>query len=294
MDENHQEERKPELTLDRAVKNSQAAWSKFREAQLYAFHAAVPALELARTDEGYFRVFCQDRGIKGDLPETQIAELMLQDDPDADAISRERRAEYGAAIGWFADRNLCAEVDAEKAVQLAKQKGRIKGIAALYRNHKKAENPEAVASKKRATATKEANATQATLGTSAAAHIMDTTSHTAWMPGDSKGAEVTRCGPADTTSEASEESTSPKGCVRRRTDLVEEFSRKLAEAGVVPYSPQNGSDLGVGLFLVIYDQPSGHSRMFQIVETDMNYRLLLDTIIKRHAETNTTKEGQAA
>lgn len=47
MDENDREDRKPELTLDPVVKNMQAAWAKFRDTQLYAFHAAVPVLELA-------------------------------------------------------------------------------------------------------------------------------------------------------------------------------------------------------------------------------------------------------
>jgi hypothetical protein len=220
---------------------------------------------------------------------------MIQNDPEADAISRERRAEYGAAIGWFADRSLCSETDADKAVQLAKQKGRIKGIAALYRNHKEVENREAAASKKGATATKAANSTQAKLGTSAVAHSTDTTSHTASMSGDSNGAEANeRCGPTDTSAEASEEPADPECLVRRRTYLVEEFSRKLDEAGVVPYPSQNQSDLGVGLFLVIYDQPSGQPRMFEIVETDANYRLFLDTIIKRYAEMQTRKIAEAA
>jgi hypothetical protein len=163
MDENHREQRKPGLTLDRAVKNMQAAWTKFRDAQLYAFHAAVPTLELARANADEFRVFCQDRGVKGDLPETRVAELMIQNDPDADAISGERRAEYGAAIGWFADRNLCPEADPDKAVHFAKQKGWLTGIAAHYRMHKDIENPDAAAAKKRARATKAANAGQAEL-----------------------------------------------------------------------------------------------------------------------------------
>jgi hypothetical protein len=236
-------QRKLELTLDHAVKNMQVAWNTSRYAQLYAFHAAVPALEIARANPDDFRVYCQDRSVGGDLPETQVAELLIQNDPDADAISRERRAEYGAAIGWFADRNLCPEMDAEKAVQCAIQKGRIKGIAELYRSHKNAQNPDAAASKKRAKRSKTATATQAELRT--------------------------RC----------------------RTDyLVEEFRRKLDEAGVVPCLPENLPDFGVGLFLVIGDPPSGQPRMFEIRQTDAKYRLLLDTIIKQHVEKRTTAQ----
>jgi len=48
-------------------------------------------------------------------------------------------------------------------------------------------------------------------------------------------------------------------------------------------STENLLDLGVDLFLVIRDQSSGRARMFEIVETDASCRLLVDTIIKRHA-----------
>jgi hypothetical protein len=134
MDEDDREDRKPELTLDQAVKNMQAKWTKVRDAQLYAFHAAVPVLERARANEDDFRLYCQDRSVKGDLTETQVVDLMLQTDPDGYVILRERRGEYGAAIGWFADRKLCPETDAEKAIELARGKGGIKGIATAYRD----------------------------------------------------------------------------------------------------------------------------------------------------------------
>ena len=134
MTQNTNEQCKPELTLDQVVKRMQAAWTKFRDAQLYAFHAAVPGLEYARANEDDFRVYCQDRSVKGDLPETRVVDLMMQADPDGDVISRERRADYGAAIGWFADRKLCPETDAERAVELARGKGGIKGIATDYRD----------------------------------------------------------------------------------------------------------------------------------------------------------------
>jgi len=238
MDKDDRGDRKPKLTLDPAVKNMQAKWAYSRDAQLFAFHAAVPVLEFARANPGDFRLYCQDRSVRGDLPETQVAELMIQNDPEADAISRERRAEYGNAIGWFADRNLCPETDAEKAVQLAIQKGRIKGIAEAYRLHKHAPTPGAVGSKQ----------------------------------GPKKSSKLT---------------------TRRRTHLVNEFSRKLNEAGVLPCPPANLPDLGVGLFLVICDQPGGQPKMFEIFETEERYRLLLNTIIKKHAA-QTGAKAQAA
>jgi hypothetical protein len=189
MTKNDNGERKPELTLDEIVKSMQAAWTKFRDAQLYALHAAVPGLEFARAKPDDFRVYCQDLSVKGDLPETQIAELLIQDDPDADAISRERRAEYGAAIGWFADRDLCPEAEADKAVQLAKRSGRIAGIAGAYRNHKDAEKPMAAAAKERTQATKVTNDPQRNLGKISAAKSGDTKFQATGSPGHNDGAE---------------------------------------------------------------------------------------------------------
>jgi hypothetical protein len=157
MTEENNEQRKLKLTLDQAVKTMQAAWTKFRAAQLYAFHAAAPVLEFARTDQGDFRVYCQDRSVKGDLAETQVVELLIQTDPDGDVISRERRGEYGAAIGWFADRKLCPETDAEKAIELARGKGGIKGIASAYRD---ATTPDAT-KRQRAEAAQKARQTKA-------------------------------------------------------------------------------------------------------------------------------------
>jgi hypothetical protein len=275
----YNEPRKPELTLDQAVKNLQAAWIKFRDAQLYAFHAAVPVLEFARANEDDFRVYCQDRSIKGDLLETQVVELMIQNDPEADAISRERRAEYGAAIGWFATWALCPETDAYKAVQLAKQKGRIAGIASLYRNHKDAQNPEVAAAKEKAKTTKVANTTRPKVLTSAAANTDDLTSDPTGVPTERKG---------------STEPALQAEYSQSRSDLAEEFGRKLDAAGVVPLLPGNLPDLGVSLYLVIHDQSTGQPRMFEIVYTETSYRLLLDNIIQRQRETHPRKSAEAA
>jgi len=274
MDEVHREERKPELTLDQAVKSMQAAWTKFRDVQLYAFHAAVPTLEIARASPDDFRIYCQDRGVRGDRPETQVAELLIQNDPDADAISRERRGEYGAAIGWFATRTLCPESDPKRAVELARQKGRIQGIAALYRRDRDAANPEAAVTKAKVKATKAANATQAKLRTNAAGTSPDTTPASAEMPGVS-------------------ESTDPKGFMRRRTELAKEVGRKLDEAGVVSYSLDDLPDSKVSLYLAVHDQPSGRPRLFEVMDEDANYDSLLDTIITRHLKILDNENSQA-
>jgi hypothetical protein len=279
MTAENNEPRKPVLTLDQAVKNMQAAWTKFRDAQLYAFHAAVPVLEFARANETDFRVYCQDRSLRGDLPETQVAELMIQNDPEAGAISGERRAEYGAAIGWFATRTLCPETDPEKAVQLAKQKGRIKGIAELYRNHKDAENPDAAAAKEKAKATKAANGKRAKLLNSAAENSQDSISDPTGVPTERKG---------------STEPALQSECSQSRSDLAEEFARKLDAAGAVPLLPGNRPDLGVSLYLAIYDQSTGQPRMFEIAYTETGYRRLLDDIIQRVRDIRTAKSAEAA
>jgi hypothetical protein len=279
MEEGDRQDRKAELTLDQIVKKMQAAWTKFRDAQLYAFHAAVPGLEFARANKDDFRVYCQDRSIKGDLPETQVVELLVQDDPDADAISGERRAEYGAVIGWFATSALCPERDADKAVQLAKQKGRIAGIARLYRNYKDAQNPQAVAAKEKVKATKVANTTRAKVLTSAAANTDDLIS-------DPRGVPTDRTASTDPTHQAQ--------CSQSRSDLAEEFARKLDEAGAIPLLPGNRPDLGVSLYLAIYDQSTGQPRMFEITYTETGYRRLLDEIIRRARDIRTAKNAEAA
>jgi hypothetical protein len=152
--------RKADLTPDEFVHSAQAAWARFRDAQLHAFFCAAPLLEWARENEADFRTYCKRNGIGGDTHESRVVELMLLEDPDCEdserlpTISRERRAEYAACIGWFADRELCPETDADKAVALARQKGRITGIAKAYREKKDAENPKLKDTKQKGQATK--------------------------------------------------------------------------------------------------------------------------------------------
>jgi hypothetical protein len=145
---------KEELTLDELIHAMQNAWSHFRNAQLYAFWAAAPVLTWARENEADFRTYCKRNTVRGQELETLVVELMLGADGDGEAILRERRAEYAACIGWFADRDLCPDTDPNKAVMLAQEKGRITGIAQAYREKKDAANPTAKAAKQKAQATK--------------------------------------------------------------------------------------------------------------------------------------------
>ena len=151
-----EEVRKEELTLDQLVHTMQNAWARFRNAQLYAFCAAAPVFVWARENEADFLTYCRRNGIVGDTHETRVVQLMLAEDGDGEAISRERRAEYAAVIAWFADRDLCPETDPQKAVALARQKGRITGIAREYRDKKDAGNPKEKSAKEKAQATKRA------------------------------------------------------------------------------------------------------------------------------------------
>jgi hypothetical protein len=145
---------KEELTFDKLVHSLQNAWIRFRNAQLYAFCAGAPVLTWARDNEADFVTYCKRNTVRGQELETLVVELMLATDPDGDAISRERRAEYGNCIGWFANRELCPHTDPDKAVELARQKGRMTGIAKEHRDKKDAENPRAKAAKLKAQATK--------------------------------------------------------------------------------------------------------------------------------------------
>jgi hypothetical protein len=139
--------RKEKLTLDELVRTMQNAWTRFRNAQLYAFCAGAPVLTWARENEADFLTYCRRNGIVGDTHETRVVGLMLAEDGDGKAISRERRAEYAACIGWFADNELCPHSDPAKAVALAQNRGRITGIAKEYRDKKDAGNPKAKAAK---------------------------------------------------------------------------------------------------------------------------------------------------
>jgi len=150
------------LTLDELVHVMQDAWTRFRDAQLYAFFYAAPVLRWARENEADFLTYCRSNSIVGNTHETRVVELMLAADPDGEdlahkpTISRERRAEYAACIGWFADHELCPETDPDEAVKLARQKRRITGIAQEYRGKKDGENPKAKAAKLKGQVSKKA------------------------------------------------------------------------------------------------------------------------------------------
>lgn len=138
---------KSDLTVDELVHAAQNAWNRFRDAQLYAFFCAAPLLAWARENKADFLTYCKRNTVSGQELESLVVELMLAEDGDGEAISRERRAEYGACIGWFADPELCPETDPHKAVALARKKGRITGIAREYRGKKDTGNPKAKAAK---------------------------------------------------------------------------------------------------------------------------------------------------
>ena len=147
---------KEDLTLDELVHAIQNAWTRFRNAQLYAFCAAAPVLAWARENQPDFLTYCEGKGIKCITHETRVVELLLARDGESRVISRERRAEYADCLGWFADLELCPETDPDKAVALAKDNGRMTGTAIRYREKKDAGNPKAKAAKQKAQATKRA------------------------------------------------------------------------------------------------------------------------------------------
>jgi hypothetical protein len=148
--------RKEDLTLDERVHAMQNAWTRFRNAQLYAFCAGALVLTWARENDADFRTYCKRNSVKGQELESLVVELMLVGDGDSKALSAERRAEYAACVAWFADRELCPETDPDKAVALARQKKGITSIAKEYRNKKDVANPKLKAAKEKGKATKKA------------------------------------------------------------------------------------------------------------------------------------------
>jgi hypothetical protein len=144
-----------EDTFNTLVRAAQNTWiTRVRDGQLYALYEGSKILRWARRNEESFLTYCCRHSVGGDSLESRTVELILATDGDAEPISRERRAEYAACIGWFADRELCPETDPDKAVALAREKSRITGIAKEYRGKKDAGNPKAKAAKLKGQATK--------------------------------------------------------------------------------------------------------------------------------------------
>jgi hypothetical protein len=153
---NNEVRRRADLTLVERIHATQNAWTGFRNAQLIALDYAASVLTWARENEDDFLTYCKRNSIVGNTHETRVVELMLARDTESVAISRERRAECAACVGWFEDDELCTETGPDKAVALARQKGGITGIARAYREKKDAENPKAKAAKEKGQATKKA------------------------------------------------------------------------------------------------------------------------------------------
>ena len=56
-------QRKEDLTLDELIHAMQDAWTRFRNAQLYAFCAGAPVLTWARANEDAFYTHCRGKGV---------------------------------------------------------------------------------------------------------------------------------------------------------------------------------------------------------------------------------------
>jgi hypothetical protein len=92
--------RKEKLTLDKLVHVMQETWiTRVRDGQLYALHSAATVLRWTRENGADFLTYCKRNSIVGETNETRVVDLMLAADPDGEAISRERRAEYAACVG---------------------------------------------------------------------------------------------------------------------------------------------------------------------------------------------------
>ena len=180
--EREADERNPEVTQDEAVKsnvtsiltdedraefkrlmrNGQDHWLRHRDSLLYALHGQVPTFQAAILKPGKWAIFAIENSLAGDLPQNQVAELMVRGDDNVEdffdsypdgweernthvpntlllryrwpTLSRKLRATYGAGIAWFATPALCPHTDADDAVLRAKERGRLKGIAKEYRD----------------------------------------------------------------------------------------------------------------------------------------------------------------
>jgi hypothetical protein len=244
--------RKEKLTLDELVNGMRDTWlTRVRDGQLYAFQAGSHVLEWARENETDFLTYCGCNGIVGDTHQTRVVELMLSADPDGEdsegqpTISRERRAEYAACVAWFADRELCPETDPDKAVALARQKGRITGIAREYREKKDAENPKAKVAKQKGQATKARRSDAASAA--AAAEIIAASASAA--NGEARERPVFLTRDDRTTGEATAPMHDESGGVNQATELLAFLARKgIAEAGnIISVDNRDGPDIRIML-----------------------------------------------
>ena len=258
-----------ELTLDQLVHAMQNAWTRFRNAQLYAFCAAAPVLAWAREHEADFLTYCESKGIKCITHETRVVELLLAEDGDSGPISRERRAEYAACIAWFADRDLCPETDPDKAVALAREKG-ITGIAQAYREKKDAENPKQKAAKEKGQATKKARRQSPENSVPRAASAAAARVFAQQM--DSQPTIIER------TREAGQDFCAAAG----NSDAVLAFmSRHRISAGL---KPEFDGDNPVQIYLRVWN---GKEKQFQLFGPALDFDLadnLADIIVREHHE----------
>jgi hypothetical protein len=275
--------RKEKPTLDELVHGMRDTWiTRVRDGQLYAFHAGSHVLAWARENEADFLTYCKRNSIVGDTHETRVVELMLAADPDGEdserhpTITRERRAEYGNCIGWFADRELCPEADAGNAVALARQKGRITGIAKEFRDKKDAENPKLKAAKQngQATRVRRQGAEYTTVSSSPAQVAIGQHPTDLSGLGDAQQEQVPVV--------LSEDGESPTDREDNPVSLAGELGRELDEAGVGFYSPGDLADFPVVHYLAIKDRPDGQPRLFTITASVEMYRQLAAEIISRH------------
>ena len=155
-------------TLAELVAAAQRDWWRFRNAQLHILAIGAPLLHFAEAQERVFREYCGY--VLGEMNSPQMVidparaslealafALQVWKDPDACSLTRAQRAEYASGLGWFA--HMCPETDPDRAVELARSKGRLAGIAALYRQYKDKKDPGRKRRLAKARATRSAHAT---------------------------------------------------------------------------------------------------------------------------------------
>jgi hypothetical protein len=123
--------------FERLVERGQNEYLVYKASLLYALHGQVETYKAAIDKPAKWAIFVKEKGLRGDLARTQVAEFMVMRDGDEDLseeLLRNRRALWGRGIAWFATPALCPFSDADEAVDHACAHGWVKGIAAEYLN----------------------------------------------------------------------------------------------------------------------------------------------------------------
>ena len=128
------EEAAAEGDFDLPVLAAQESWLTGRDARYRALFEIADLLRLALKFPKAWAEYLKGKEVKGRTIEAQVFDLVVSTDPEAQPraigeISRDRRATYAGAIGYFAF--MCEGMGADEAIEALKASGGLEGGASV-------------------------------------------------------------------------------------------------------------------------------------------------------------------